>query len=128
MFETVRPVGCLQSAMVSTYEEWSKDRETMNHRWYVGQPGPINVGCERRLLYLVQTIRKANGAQMTDTTHMIITKVMSQHKVHDAWLRIAAMPMLAPVHHHMFLNAMVCFVSLVCVVWLGTVFSQVCQK
>ncbi|KAF7662316.1 hypothetical protein LDENG_00238890 [Lucifuga dentata] len=59
-------VWCSRSAVVSTYQKWSKERKLVNRRQGHGQPRFIDGHGERRLAHVVRSNRRATVAQISE--------------------------------------------------------------
>ncbi|KAG9346225.1 hypothetical protein JZ751_008050 [Albula glossodonta] len=57
--KTAALVGCSRSAVVSTYQKWSKEGKAVNRRQGHGRPRLIDARGERRLARVVQSNRRA---------------------------------------------------------------------
>ena len=103
--EMARLVGCSQSAVVSTYRQWSEERQTTNRRQGVGHPKLIDARGQRRLSRLVRTDRRSTVAQVTENFNGGHGRNVSQSTVHRTLLRMGLrsripvrVPMMTPVH------------------------------
>ncbi|MBN3298950.1 NXF1 factor, partial [Amia calva] len=64
--KTAALVGCSRSAVVSTYQKWSKEGKAVNRRQGHGWPKLIDARGERRLVRYVQSNRRATVAQTAE--------------------------------------------------------------
>lgn len=86
--ETAGLVGCSRSAVVSTFQKWSKEGQPVNRRQGHGRPRLIDARAERRLLRVVQTHRMATVAQIAEQVNAGSDKKVSEHTVHRSLLRL----------------------------------------
>ena len=103
--ETARLVGCSHSAVVSTYRQWSEERQTTNRGQGVRRPRLIDARGQRRLSHLVQTDRRSTVAQVRENFNGGHGRNVSQSTVHRTLLRMGLhsrrpvrVPMMTPVH------------------------------
>lgn len=86
--ETAGLVGCSRSAVVSTYQKWSKEGQPVNRRQGHGRPRLIDARGERRLARVVQSHRRATVAQITEKVNAGSDRKVSEHTVHRSLLRL----------------------------------------
>uniref|UniRef100_A0A3Q3JTD4 Transposase Tc1-like domain-containing protein n=1 Tax=Monopterus albus TaxID=43700 RepID=A0A3Q3JTD4_MONAL len=104
--ETAGLVGCSRSAVVSTYQQWSKEGQPVNRRQGHGRPRLIDARGEGRLVRLVQSHRRATVAQISEKLNADSDRKVSEHTVHRSLLRMGLcsrrpvrLPVLTPVLH-----------------------------
>ncbi|KAM8960365.1 LOW QUALITY PROTEIN: uncharacterized protein RCH25_036055 [Pelodytes ibericus] len=103
--KTAALVGCSRSAVVSTYQKWSKEGESVNRRQGHGRPRLIDTRGERRLARVVRSNIGATVAQITENVNAGSARKVSEHTVHRSLLRMGLrshravkVPILSPVH------------------------------
>lgn len=103
--KTAALVGCSRSAVVSTYQKWSKEGKAVNHRQGRGRPRLIDARGERRLARVVRSNRRATVAQIAEKVNAGSDRKVSEHTVHHSLLRMGLrsrrpvrVPMMTPVH------------------------------
>uniref|UniRef100_A0A671YBG6 Tc1-like transposase DDE domain-containing protein n=1 Tax=Sparus aurata TaxID=8175 RepID=A0A671YBG6_SPAAU len=102
--ETAGLVGCSRSAVVSTYQKWSKEGQPVNRRKGHGRPRLIDARGERRLARVVQSHSKATVAQIAERINAGSDRKVSEYTVHRSLLRMGVrsrrpvrLPMLTTV-------------------------------
>ncbi|GFX20278.1 transposable element Tcb1 transposase [Trichonephila clavipes] len=83
--ETARVVGCLRSAVVSTYAKWMNDGETSSRRHGVGRSHAIKKS-HQRLSCMVKQNRSQTVAQLTAQYNAGPSRTVSEHTVQRALL------------------------------------------
>lgn len=85
---TASVVGCSRSAVVSTFQRWSRQGRLVNRRQGHGRPRLIDERGERRLARLVQSNRRATVAQIAQEVNAGSDRKVSEHTVHRSLLRL----------------------------------------
>ena len=85
---TASLVGCSRSAVVRTYQKWSKEGKPVNRRQGHGRPRLIDVHGEQRLAHVVQSNRRATVAQIAENANACFDRKVSEHTVHRSLLRL----------------------------------------
>ncbi|KAE8297395.1 Transposable element Tcb1 transposase Transposable element Barney transposase [Larimichthys crocea] len=103
--KTAALVGCSRSAVVSIYQQWSKEGTAVNRRQGHGRPRLIDARGERKLARVVQSNRQATVAQIAEKVNAGSDRKVSEHTVHRSLLRMGLrchrpirVPMLTPIH------------------------------
>lgn len=103
--ETAALVGCSRSAVVSTYQKWSKEGKAVNRRQGHGRPRLIDARGEQKLARVVRSNRRATVAQIAEKVNAGSDRKVSEYTVHRSLLRLGLrsrrsvrVPMLTPVH------------------------------
>lgn len=86
--KTASVVGCSRSAVVSTFQRWSKQGRLVNQRQGHGRPRLIDECGERRLARLVHSNKKATVAQIAEEVNAGSDRKVSEHTVHRSLLRL----------------------------------------
>ncbi|GBO05866.1 hypothetical protein AVEN_187006-1 [Araneus ventricosus] len=81
--ETARPVGCLQSAVVSIHAKWINDGDTSSRRQGIGRPRVIKEKGRRRLSRLVKQNQRQTVAQQTAQYNAGPSASVSEHSSGD---------------------------------------------
>lgn len=85
---TAAAVGCSRSAVVSTFQRWSRQGRLLNRRRGHGRPRLIDERGERRLARLVRSNRGATVAQIAQEVNAASDRKVSEHTVHRSLLRL----------------------------------------
>ncbi|MBN3306880.1 MYH16 protein, partial [Amia calva] len=86
--KTAALVGCSWSAVVSTYQKWSKEGKAVNRRQGHGRPRLTDARGERRLACVVRSNRRATVAQIAEKVNAGSDRKMSEHTVHCSLLTL----------------------------------------
>lgn len=105
--QTAALVGCSRSAVIRTYQIWSKEGKPSNRRQGHGRPRLIDAQGEQRLALVVQSNAWATVAQITEKVNAGSDRKVSEHTVHRSLLRMeqsgcspVRVSMLAAAHVH----------------------------
>lgn len=85
--KTAALVGCSRSAVVLTYQKWSKEGQPVNRRQGHGRPRLIDADGEQKLAHVVQS-SKATVAQIAEKVNAESNRKVSEHTVHRSLLRM----------------------------------------
>lgn len=85
--KTAALVGCSRSAVVLTYQKWSKEGQPVNRRQGHGRPRLIDADGEQKLAHVVQSSR-ATVAQIAEKVNAESERKVSEHTVHRSLLRM----------------------------------------
>ncbi|MBN3307699.1 PTH1R protein, partial [Amia calva] len=80
--KTAALMGCSRSAVVSTYQKWSKEGKAVNRRQGHGRPRLIDARGERRLAHVVRSNRRATVAQIAEKVNAGSDRKVPEHTVH----------------------------------------------
>ena len=85
--KTAALVGCSRSAVVRTYQKWSKEGKTSEPATG-SDPRLIDAPGERRLARVVRSNRRATVAQIAEKVNAGSDRKVSEHTVHRSLLRM----------------------------------------
>ncbi|KAK3535224.1 hypothetical protein QTP70_004783 [Hemibagrus guttatus] len=84
--KTAAFVGCSRSAVVSTYQKWSKKGTVVNQRQDHGRPKLIDAHEERRLARMIRSNRHTTVAQIDEEVNADSDRKVSEYTVHRSLL------------------------------------------